>query len=449
MDAVPCDRTLSVLRQGWFLLALALFFLAINVQFVFKVLDPERANRTAFLRWTNQIQALEAGTNIWEKHGYPNPPIMALLLKPLMGMPPLAGSLVWFYLKLAMAVLALYWALRMLDCPDRPFPLWGKALVILLSVRPIQGDLMHGNVNLFLLFLVVGGLYAFTCRRDVLAGVVLGLAIACKLTPALFIPYFLWKRAWKTLLGCGLGLALFLWVVPSLFLGWGKNQEALGSWYNYMVKPFVVEGGVTYSDAKNQSLAGLAYRLLTHSPSWSRFDFDADRYVGVEYYNVADWSPAAVRWLLYGCMGACGFLGMWLFRTPADNRQDWRWAGEFGLVFLGMLLFSERTWKHHCVTLVVPFAVLAYYLSAHWADRGMRWFLGCILTLATVLMLTSSSSFYGTARAADLALVYGAYTWALAVLTVGLGVLLWQRGGVMRRTREIRCEPETASGKQH
>ena len=33
------------------------------------------------------------------------------------------------------------------------------------------------------------------------AGCVLGLAIACKVTPALFVPYLAWKRSWKALAG--------------------------------------------------------------------------------------------------------------------------------------------------------------------------------------------------------------------------------------------------------
>jgi hypothetical protein len=73
----------------------------------------------------------------------------------------------------------------------------------------------------------VAALTAYHRQRDVLAGVVLGLAIACKVTPALFLPYFLWKRSWKALGGCVLGLALFLWpgFVPALLMGWERNQH--------------------------------------------------------------------------------------------------------------------------------------------------------------------------------------------------------------------------------
>ena len=408
-------RTLSPQRA--FLVGLVLFFLLINFQYVLKVAASDGSPRSAFMRWTNQLRELEDGVNIWEKHAYPNPPMMALLLVPFAHLPPLVGSLLWFYLKVAMALAAICWVLRMLDDPERPFPLWGKVLAVLLSLRPIQGDLTHGNVNLFLLFLVVGCLVAFTRRRDLTAGLLLGLAIACKLTPALFLPYFLWKGAWKTLLGCAAGLILFFWLVPALFLGSGRNQEGLASWYEQMVKPFTVGGEVLYCDHKNQSLAGFAYRMLTASPSFVDYDFDAGRYVPLAYHNIAAWDAPVVRGLLWICLGAYVLLMAWICRTPLSARRGPRLPAEFALVFLGMLLFSERTWKHHCVTLLVPFAVLSFYLSAHWQRKRLRLLLAAILAAVTALMLSTSNG-------SDLPMVYGAYVWAFLLLIIGLvGVL--------------------------
>lgn len=421
MDASPTP----IPRQRWFLLGLFIFFVVVNTQYAAKILDPEHHNRSAFLRWSNQILDLHAGADIWERHGYPNPPIMALVLSPLVFLGPVAGALVWFYLKVAMAVLAVYLVLRMLDRPGRPFPVWGKILAIMFSLRAIQGDLMHGNVNLFILFLVVGALYAFARGRDVLAGLALGLAIACKVTPALFVPYFLWKRAWKLSFASLLGVGLFSWVLPGLFLGWHNNNRNLVTWYHTMVQPFATQGEVTYCDHKNQSLPGLAHRLLTRSPSFARFDFEKDAYVAVAYHNVVDWSPEAVRWLLLGAMGLFASLGMWVCRAPISAPTDWRLLGEFSLVFLGMLLFSERTWKHHCVTLLVPFAVLAYHLSAQWHDRRMRWYLGGTLAAAMGLMLSTSSGVHtGNEKAGDLMMAYGAYAWAFLLLAAGMCVLL-------------------------
>jgi uncharacterized membrane protein len=123
---------------------------------------------------------------------------MALLLSPLGATQnPLAGALVWFYLKIGMTLLALGWVFRLVESEEAPFPAWAKGLTVLLSLRPIMSDLIHGNVNLFILFLVIAALFAYHRGRPFVSGLVVALAIACKVTPALFIPYFLWKRQWK------------------------------------------------------------------------------------------------------------------------------------------------------------------------------------------------------------------------------------------------------------
>ena len=79
-----------------------------------------------------------------------------------------------------------------------------------------------------------------------------------------------------------------------------------------------------------------------------------------------------------------------------------------------MLIFSERTWKHHCVTLALPFAVLLYGLATQPLSKTMRTILIAALAISMALML-SSSGLVGT-RAADLAQVYGVYLWAFIIL---------------------------------
>ena len=147
------------------------------------------------MRWRTQLQELDDGVNVWDKFAYPNPPIMAIVLKPFMELPPALGAATWFLVKAMFAFAAIVGLWRLLDSPARPFPVWGKALAALLTLRPIEGDLVHGNINLLILFLIVATLIAFCHGHDWLAGLFLGLSIACKLTPALFLVYFLYKRA--------------------------------------------------------------------------------------------------------------------------------------------------------------------------------------------------------------------------------------------------------------
>jgi alpha-1,2-mannosyltransferase len=340
-----------------------------------------------------------------------------------------------------MTLLALYLAFRLVEEAGRPFPAWGKALAVVLALRPVVGDLTHGNVNLFILLLVVAGLYAFRRGRDFSAGLLLALAIACKVTPALFVPYFLWKRAWKTLAGCTAGLLLFLGAVPACCLGPARNAELLHSWYRQMIEPFVVQGVVT-SEHNNQSLPGLVQRLVTHSPSF--ITYVNDQLTPLEYHNLLDLDPAVARGLVKGCMALFALLVVWACRTPTDRREGWRLAAEFSLVTLGMLLFSERTWKHHCVTL--PFAVVAYYLSACRPGVRLRAYLFGTLAAVVLLMTTTSTGLVEELeRAAKLAQAYGAYVWAYLLLAAALVVLLKtpraEGGDEEPGTAEVGTEP--------
>jgi len=404
--------------QRWFVLGLILLVVGLSVQYCIKA-GNSKGNRSAILRWRDQIHHL-ADEDIYQRYAYPNPPIMALLLEPIAHLPPLVGSLIWFYLKLAMAGLSIFWVFRIVASPDQHFPAWAKALAILLSLRPIMGDLSHGNVNLFILFLVVGSLYAFHRGRDYTAGIALALGIACKVTPALFLPYFLWKRAWKSLAGCMAGLVLFLLIIPGTLLGGERNLQLLDSWVKQMITPFVVAGTVT-SDHPNQSLPGLVFRMTTESPSYLD-----EKGAPLRFDNVLTLDPRDAGWIIKGCMALFALMIVWSCRTPIGSRHGWRLGAEFSLVVLGMLLFSERTWKHHCVTLILPFAVISYYLAICRGRLLMRCYLVGSLLLAFLLMTSTSTTglLEPLDEIAKRAQVYGAYVWANLVLVAALVVML-------------------------
>ena len=421
-----------LLGQRAFVVLLLLFFVGLSVQYSHKVL----AHRSAIVRWETQLIGLEAGEDISERYAYPNPPMMAVLLLPLAKLGqlhPLAAALVWFYLKVGITLLVFRWVFCLVADAGRPFPPWAKALTVLLSIRPVVGDLQHGNVNLFILFLVAAALACFSRKRDFTAGLLLALAVACKLTPALFVPYFLWKRAWRCLAGCAAGLVLFLYpgVVPGAVLGFGENQHQLASWYRTMVRPYVVENQVQAKFA-NQSLVGLVYRLTTHTPSASEYDWNTDRYVPLAYDNFLSLDPAAAKRIVLAFEALFAALVLWRCRTPLGARGGWRLSAEFAVVVLGMLLFSERTWKHHCVTLVLPFAVLCYYLAVEARGAARARVIAALAAATLLLSATSTELSEAWGRQAQ---VYGAYVFAFVVLLAALTGILSRQSSPVPGTR--------------
>ena len=364
MARLPAIR--PALARNLFLGLVCLVVTVVFVRSMNKAATPSRLGdytRTAILRWKPQIESLDRGVNIYEAFNYPNPPIMALILRPVVSFPPTATAALWFLLKVGMAVLMVVWSVRFVRGTGPPLPDVAVGLAIILALQPILGDLAHGNVNIFIAAVVFAALELFRRSYDVSCGIVLALAIACKVTPALFLPYFVWKRAWKAVLGTFVGLGLWLAIVPGEILGWDTNQTLLTSWFDRMVKPFVIEGKIT-SEHPNQSIPGVAFRLFTSEPSFIAYGEDGNGPPeGADFHTLVDLGTGNAKWIVKGLTLGFGMLIVWLCRTRTRGAKGLRsglaLSAEWSLVLLGMLLFSERTWKHHAVTLILPLLVLA------------------------------------------------------------------------------------------
>jgi hypothetical protein len=420
-DSEPrCREPGRLSRHAFWLLWGAVVFIAAAFYY------PKAADhRSAFIRWRPQVLKFWDGVNIYDKLLFPNPPILPITLGPLMALPPVAGAMTWFGIKVVLTTVAVLLCLGMVKGPDPPFPPFFQSAVLLLSLRPILGDLHHGNINLLVLFLIVTMFQAWRSGHDVLAGLLLGLAISYKVTPALFIPYFAYKRQWRTVGSTFLGLAVFLLVVPSLVVGPRFNWQCLEMWWHRMLTPFLVEGSASPQEI-NQSMVGVLTRLLTEiTPGTSRYDVHLD-------VNLVAWPPALVGYLVKAL--AVGLVGLLAFFCRADtrDRRDPRLLGEVALVALTMLFVSERSWKHHFVTLLLPYTYLVWEVYSPRKSSGARLALGAALGLSFVLMATTSTELGGLfadGKGHEIAQGYGMFLWAAVVLYVAVAWSLRARRG--------------------
>ncbi len=341
-----------------------------------------------------------------------------------MALPPVAGAMTWFAIKVALTTAALVMCLRIVKPEKGFFPPFFQSAVLLLSLRPILGDLHHGNINLLILFLIVAMFQAWREGYDFLAGLLLGLAISYKVTPALFIPYFVYKRSWRTVGATILGLFLFLLLVPGLIVGPRFNLECLTMWWHRMLTPFLMEGSTSPQEI-NQSMVGVLQRLLTEiPPGTNRYDLHLD-------VNLVSWPPEVVSYLVkFLSVGLVGLLALFC-RTKAQDRRDPRFLGEIGLVVLTMLFVSERSWKHHFVTLVLPYTYLVWELYSPSRKLAPRLLIGGALGVSFLLMATTSTELGGLfaeGRGHEIAQGYGMFLWAAVVLYAAVAWRL-QAGG--------------------
>jgi hypothetical protein len=203
----------------------------------------------------------------------------------------------------------------------------------------------------------------------------------------------------------------------------------MSDWYALMIERPLLKGEITTEHA-NQAVVGVVYRLFTHSPSYITYPNNV--ITPSEYHNLTDIGrPAAwvvVKLLTAGFALTVVLLCRASVRRPTDPREGWRFAAECGLICLGMLLFSERTWKHHGVVLLLPLAVLTY--AAARVDLPRRVRTAVVAALAACFLLTAGPGAL-VGRGNDLAMVYGTHTAAFALLAAAVGLLLGCRSGEM------------------
>src|SRR5207237_4617253 len=116
---------------------------------------------------------------------------------------------------------------------DRTREFWATALAMLIAVQFLARDMAECGVNIALVGLAWFAIYAWTRHRDWLGGASLGLAIALKMTAALFVPYFLWKRQWK-IASAAILFALIFTIAPVVVRGPTRFATDLSEWFDVL-----------------------------------------------------------------------------------------------------------------------------------------------------------------------------------------------------------------------
>lgn len=125
------------------------------------------------------------------------------------------------------------------------------AAIAALAVGPVDSTFGYGQVNLLLLALVAIDCLVVTDRRW--RGVLIGVAAAIKLTPAIFVLYFLVRRDWRAAVT---SMATFAGLVVVGFLV--APRDSAQYWFHSLLKPDRI-GDLSLST--NQSVRGLVRDL--------------------------------------------------------------------------------------------------------------------------------------------------------------------------------------------
>ena len=244
---------------------------------------------------------------------------------------------------------------------SQPPPPGQMALVLAGWWLPVVLDMQEGQTNFLALVPLVAGVYLAQEESvwwDVAAGLLIGLAIAVKVTPAIFALYFLWKRRWIVASSAVAGVAIWSLTLPAAAFGWDQNLRWLEQWARIMIVPYLTRGTVAY--AMSQSFGSFALRFFSAVPV-----FESNHH-GValgHYMNLFGLAPSAVFHVVRAIMITVAVGGLFWTRRRLDTLRSPRYLLEIGAVAAFMLWFSERTWVHHYVSFIFTLCAAGAVLS--------------------------------------------------------------------------------------
>ena len=247
-------------------------------------------------------------------YGFTYPPFAGLVMAPMAFLPfPLVVVLATAGTVATTA--ALTWWLAGPVIRRRGWTPWfafAVALCFAISFEPVRETITFGQVNTLLLALVTADMLFGVARGRKWAGIGIGLAVAIKLTPGVFILYLLVTRRWRaagTAIGAAAGATL---LAAALFVDQSREFWLSALWDTNRV-------GLLYY-LSNQSERGFLARLP------------------IETAESKVWLACVLATL--------AFWAWRVARVPEDV------VG--GLALTGVLgcLISPVTWIHHCVWLI-------------------------------------------------------------------------------------------------
>jgi hypothetical protein len=415
-NAAPWDPLEPLPRaRRWLWLALALLVCALQGPRFIQSLRPARTQGTDFFQEWASAHYLFEGVPVYSRLepaverylGYhvegdqltigvnAHPPTSVLLAAPFCVFDYPDAVLAWNVVSLAALGLSMWFVLRQLRVP---WSLWGLAplVTLLLLFDPLRQQVNQGQLNLFILLLIVGSWVSERSGRRSLAAALIGAAAAIKLFPGFLLLHFVLRRQWLAF-GAGMVTLVALTGLTAAFAGPGAYRSYVlevlptldqhrGGWYNCSLVGFFTR----LFDPPSPSLSPVEQAALEagaegqHSPDAATpAHRETEANVAVDSLLVCLTKPL-VYWpalVIVGSGLACtlvisGLVQM-VWKSSGRGQEDLA----FGLSIVAMLLVAPITWDHYLMLLLIPWALIWVKLPPSVLARGLFLFISVAVWL--------------------------------------------------------------------
>lgn len=358
--------------------------------------------------YTKAAERMLAGEEIYrplENKPFTYPPFFAMPFMPLDLLPEVLQKGVFFFVNMGLAVGILVLLRRMLapwldarpsgspdDANDEQVASrrWRKEalfwfLCFLLAGRHVSAVFENQSHDLVVFFFVMLGTYAYGRRKQATAGASQGIAAACKATPIVFLPVYLWQGRFRAAIVGAVALVAML-LLPDLLFPRAAGGTWVGAWFDTFISKInpgqaaEAPGAWSSWNYLNQNLTGTLYRLSTPIADATEHAFD-----------VSLWNPSREVLKYTGYLLQLGIIAIAAFsclprwsRGLDDAQYALRKLGEAGLLACCMLLLSPMSSKSHFCVLLIPIAWCLLDLLYRKRDRIVGTLLVLIFVIGTL-----------------------------------------------------------------
>lgn len=319
------------------------------------------------------------------------PPLAAIAFSPFAMLPVGGADALLLALTLGAVALTLWMVLARLT---PAMSVINRASIVIAGtaiaefIEPIRQTLSYGQINAVLMALIA---FDILCRHPRWPrGLLIGIAVSIKLTPAGFLLYFLLRRDWRgaaTMAAGTVGAIGIAWLI--------MPADSTKYWFHTLAETGRI-GAPWY--AGNQSIKGAVFRLgLSESLS-------------------------SALWIGLSAI-AVGLAAWWMYRLLAAGQQATALVVNAALV----LLISPVSWSHHW-TWIAPALLLAGYAIT---TRRFGWTLITATLLAAVIFAIGPHWLLPGGNDAELTwswwqrIIGDSYVW-FTVVALAVGAFRWR-----------------------
>lgn len=227
---------------------------------------------------------------------------------------------------------------------------WKPVLfTLLICIHYIENHMNNNQVGMLLLFLILIALI----NTGLITGIFLSLAIAIKLTPAIFIFYLLATKKYKEIIYTG--LFLLFWILLPFITGVDYNLLMLDNWYNLVLDKFI-KNPIFRAWKNNQSLvATLAKYFFPLADPLNQIKFNLP---------LVQLSLGTIKGIYYAIIALILLpLGLKIKKGIGENQL-------IATLFIISILFSGISWIHSFIFMFFPvFYIVLNYNQMHKNDK--------------------------------------------------------------------------------